>query len=94
MEQSALVPAFIGVKLQSCVQAGGMGWAVNERQGEALAHARAHLLAATEAASIGQPLDMWTLDLHACVQSLGEVSGQAVDEDVLDSVFSRFCIGK
>ena len=67
---------------------------MNERQGEALAHARAALQLALDAAGVGQPLDMWTPDLHACVQSLGEVSGQAVDEDVLDSVFSRFCIGK
>ena len=74
--------------------AGGVGWAVNERQGEALAHAKTALQQAIAAAAIGQPMDMWTPDLHACVLSLGEVSGQAVDEDVLDSVFSRFCIGK
>ncbi|KAK9808444.1 hypothetical protein WJX73_006534 [Symbiochloris irregularis] len=73
---------------------GGRGWAVNERQGEALAHAKAALQASIDAAAMGHPLDFWTLDLHACVQALGEVSGQDVDEDVLDSVFSRFCIGK
>ena len=71
-----------------------MGWAVNERQGEALAHARTALQQAISAASVGYPIDMWTPDLHDCVRSLGEVSGQAVDEAVLDSVFSRFCIGK
>ena len=67
---------------------------MNERQGEALAHAKTALEHAIEAAATGQPLDMWAPDLHACILSLGEVSGQSVDEDGLDSVFSRFCIGK
>ena len=73
---------------------GGVGWAVNERQGEALAHAQQALQAAQQAAASDLPIDMWTPDLHEAVHALGEVGGQEVDEAVLDSVFSRFCIGK
>ena len=32
--------------------------------------------------------------LHAALEVLGEVTGDRVDEKLLDSVFSRFCVGK
>ncbi|HYW53112.1 MAG TPA: tRNA uridine-5-carboxymethylaminomethyl(34) synthesis GTPase MnmE [Dongiaceae bacterium] len=57
------------------------------RAREALAHARATLAAAA-------PMDLVAPELLATVAALGEITGAAATEAVLDGVFARFCIGK
>jgi tRNA modification GTPase len=42
----------------------------------------------------GMPVDFLTIDIRDALLSLGEVTGAEVGEQVLDTVFSRFCIGK
>jgi tRNA modification GTPase len=43
---------------------------------------------------MGVPLDMVEIDLKNAWQSLGEVIGEAVEEDLIDQIFSQFCLGK
>lgn len=38
--------------------------------------------------------DFLAIDLRAALQSLGTITGEITNEDILDSIFSRFCIGK
>ena len=38
--------------------------------------------------------DLLAVDLRSCIRLLGEISGETWSPDVLDTVFSRFCIGK
>ncbi len=40
------------------------------------------------------PEDMLTIDMMDAYAFLGQVIGESVDEDLIDAVFSRFCLGK
>ncbi|MEW5313204.1 MAG: hypothetical protein WDW38_004790 [Sanguina aurantia] len=73
---------------------GGVSWAVNARQSGALVSAHESLMRVVESSSQGLPIDFWTIDLRSAIISLGEVDGDDVTEEVLDNIFSRFCIGK
>jgi tRNA modification GTPase len=57
------------------------------RAREALAHARATLAA-------GEPVDLIAPELLAATAALGEITGAAATEAMLDGIFARFCIGK
>jgi tRNA modification GTPase len=38
--------------------------------------------------------DLLALDIHRCLHYLGEITGEVTNEDTLDYIFSKFCIGK
>jgi tRNA modification GTPase len=40
------------------------------------------------------PGDLLALDIRRCLQFLGEITGEVTNEDQLDYIFSKFCIGK
>ncbi|MBD0333130.1 MAG: tRNA uridine-5-carboxymethylaminomethyl(34) synthesis GTPase MnmE [Chitinophagaceae bacterium] len=40
------------------------------------------------------PGDLLALDIRRCLHYLGEITGEVSNEDLLDYVFSKFCIGK
>ena len=48
-------------------------------------------LAALEA---GAPVDLLSVDMQSILETIGEISGETSPDEVLDAVFSRFCIGK
>jgi tRNA modification GTPase len=43
---------------------------------------------------IGMPLDMVTIDIKNTAEFIGQITGESIDEAVMRSIFSRFCIGK
>lgn len=42
----------------------------------------------------GMPEDFFTVDLMSAYESLGEITGQEIGDDLADEIFSRFCMGK
>ncbi|MCB0716499.1 MAG: tRNA uridine-5-carboxymethylaminomethyl(34) synthesis GTPase MnmE, partial [Chitinophagaceae bacterium] len=40
------------------------------------------------------PGDLLALDIRRCLQYLGEITGEITNDDQLDYIFSKFCIGK
>jgi tRNA modification GTPase len=64
------------------------------RQQAALERARDHLQEAEAARQAGYPLDLLSVDIRAALHDIGSVTGEAVDDAVLNEIFSRFCIGK
>jgi tRNA modification GTPase len=66
----------------------------NVRHQEALRQAAEHLRASVISLEQGLPLDFVSIDLRAAYDALGEVTGETASEDLLDKIFSEFCIGK
>jgi len=66
----------------------------NARQKEALDKARASMLSVTKALQKDEPPDIVAIDLKEAISSLGFVTGESVSDDILDRIFSQFCIGK
>lgn len=64
------------------------------RHRDALQRAAGHLRDALAGATSGVSADLLAVDLTAALSALGEVTGDAVGDDLLHAIFSRFCIGK
>ena len=67
---------------------------MNQRHRQHLGDALDAVQQARTALHQGVSGDMLTLDLRAALQELGAITGEITNEDVLDQIFSRFCIGK
>ena len=67
---------------------------INARHQDALRRARQDLEHTLEALREGRGLDLVAADLRLAVNAVGEVVGKTATEDLLDSIFSTFCIGK
>ena len=56
--------------------------------------AAAAIRTAAEACQMGAPVDLAVVDLHEALATLGRITGEQVDERLMDDIFSRFCVGK
>jgi len=67
---------------------------INSRHQEALTRAREAALRATEGLRKEQGLELVAMELRLAVSAIGEIVGKTTTEDLLDLIFSQFCIGK
>jgi tRNA modification GTPase len=65
---------------------------INHRQADLLRQAKNSLEESLAATTLSE--DFWTIDLRTAIHSLGEITGETLTEEILDNIFSRFCIGK
>jgi tRNA modification GTPase len=68
--------------------------APNMRQKQALEQACKRLSEAARNLEQGMPLEIVAEDLNGALAALGEIGGETATEEVLDRIFSTFCLGK
>ena len=66
----------------------------NARHQEALRRANEGLNYAIESLENGMPPDLVAVDLRISLDGLGDIVGKTTTEDILDRIFSQFCVGK
>ena len=73
---------------------GSLALVASVRHQEALTRARDELAAARRAVADDEPSDLVSIGVRGAVNALGEITGESATEDLLDVIFSKFCIGK
>ncbi len=90
----ALEEAIVETVFSGQVIASEAPMVTSPRHKEALHRARDHVNAAQAAHRAGVTADLLAIDLTAAVQALGEITGQTASEDLIETIFNNFCVGK
>lgn len=64
------------------------------RHRQALKDALESLVAAKETSLSGLPMDLVAIDIKGAAESLGEITGDTLQSEIIDRIFADFCIGK
>ena len=67
---------------------------INSRHQDALKRARVAAQMTVDALRGEATLELAAMDLRIAVNAVGEIVGKTATEDLLDAIFSQFCIGK
>ncbi len=65
-----------------------------ERHAHLMQQSMESLQSALDALQMGMPLDMISIDIRNTAEYLGEIMGTSISEDLVDRIFSTFCLGK
>lgn len=66
----------------------------NIRHKEAIMESKNSLLMVNQSIEDGMPEDFFSIDMMNAYKVLGEILGEAVDEDLVNTIFCKFCMGK
>lgn len=86
----ALAQAVIGTS----VPASDAPLLTRARHEDALRRAAAQVRDARATLTLGLPAELIAVDTHGALAALGELTGQTTREEIIQGIFSRFCIGK
>ena len=89
-----LEKAIVETILSGQVTAGEAPMVTSPRHKEALSQALDSVNTAHRGLQDGQLVDMLAIDLAAAVNALGEITGQTASEDLVETIFGTFCVGK
>ncbi|NLN86715.1 MAG: tRNA uridine-5-carboxymethylaminomethyl(34) synthesis GTPase MnmE [Syntrophomonadaceae bacterium] len=79
--------------LSGAVPSDGLDIMVNLRQKDALERSREQVWHACQTMQ-QVPLDCFAIDIWGALETLGEINGKSLKEDVINRIFHEFCIGK
>ena len=66
----------------------------NARHREAFREAYEALSLVRRSIEMGMSEDFFAIDLMNAYTSLGRITGEAVEDDLVEEIFSKFCMGK
>ena len=66
----------------------------NARHKEALEEAYQSLELVEQSIEMDMPEDFFSIDLMSAYETLGKILGESVGEDLVNEIFSKFCMGK
>lgn len=66
----------------------------NIRHKQALIETKKSLSMVEDSLNMGMPEDFYSIDLMSAYASLGSIIGEEVDDDLVNEIFSKFCMGK
>ena len=70
------------------------GWITNVRQAEILSRTAQNLEQASRQLAAGFAPDAVVYEMEQAIDSLGDMTGARVQEDIIDHIFANFCVGK
>lgn len=89
-----LKKAMVASALKESVQGDEREMTANLRQIGLIEKAKNALDAAALTIHAGMPLELVSIDLQTALSALRELTGREIGTDIIDSIFSKFCLGK
>ena len=66
----------------------------NVRQKQALEEAKESLKQVKNSIDMEMPEDFYSIDLMSAYEALGRITGESVEDDLVNEIFGKFCMGK